>query len=344
MRPIKAAIVVLLGLAVLAPHTRAQSLPVGLFERYLENLRQQAGIPGLSVAILENRRVVWDAGLGHRELDGFLAAAADTPYPLLDLSQTFSSTLLLQQCVEMRHLELADRVTRWIPQFSEPDTTVAQLLAHSAPGNGFRYDLSRYESVGTIVAQCTSDRFARLAANDILDRLGMVDSVPGHELGDDRRFFSSSAIQRYEAVLQRVATPYHVDSNGRATRSSYTRPSLTSSTGLVSTVRDLARFDAALDDDGVLLRSGTRQNAWETLGSTPTGLGWYVQRYNGERIVWHFGLARDAYSALYIKIPGRNLTLILLANSDRLAAPYNLSNGDVTTSIFAQLFLKLFIG
>ncbi len=343
MRPSKAVLVVLLGLVVLASHTRAQSLPVGLFERYLETLRQQSGMPGLSVAILQNRRIVWDAGLGYRELDGFRAAAGDTPYPLLDLSQTISSTLLLQQCVEMRHLELTDRVTRWIPQFSEPETSIAQLLAHSAPGNGFRYDLSRYESVGSVVAQCTSDRFARVIANDILDRLGMSDSVPGHELGDNRSAFSSSAIQRYESVLQRVAVPYSIDSGGRATRSNYSRPSLTASTGLVSTVRDLARFDAALDD-GVLLRSATRQAAWEPLGSAPTGLGWFVQRYNGERIVWHFGLARDAYSTLYIKVPSRNLTLILLANSDKLAAPYNLSNGDVTTSLFAQTFLRLFIG
>jgi hypothetical protein len=59
--------------------------------------------------------------------------------------------------------------------------------------------------------------------------------------------------------------------------------------------------------------------------------------------VWQFGVVRDAYSALYIKVPARNLTLILLANSDGLAAPYNLSNGDVTVSLFAQTFLKLFI-
>lgn len=344
MRPFKAALVVSLGLAVLAPHTRAQSLPVGLFERFLENLRQQSGIPGLSGVILQNRRVVWEAGLGHREVDGFRAATADTPYPLLDLSQTVSATALLQQCVEMRHLELSDKVTRWLSQFTESDTTVAQLLAHSLPGSGFRYDPSRYESVGSVVAQCTSTSFARVISENILDRLGMSETVPGHDLGDNRRFFSSSAIQRYEAVLERVAVPYRVDSNGRPTRSSYSRPPLTASTGLVSTVRDLARFDAALDEDGVLLRASTRQAAWEPVGSQPTGLGWFVQRYNGERIVWHFGLARDAYSALYIKIPGRSLTLILLANSDHLAAPYNLSNGDVTTSLLAQTFLRLFIG
>jgi len=68
-----------------------------------------------------------------------------------------------------------------------------------------------------------------------------------------------------------------------------------------------------------------------------------VQTYNGERIVWQFGNWPEASSALVIKVPARRLTLILLANGDRLSAPFNLQNGDVTTSLFAKLFLRLFL-
>ena len=171
----------------------------------------------------------------------------------------------------------------------------------------------------------------------------MSSSVPSHDLADDADA---------PRVHEQRARPLRRDSKkgghpvrsagGRATRSEYPRPSLSASTGIVSTVRDLARFDGALDDD-VLLEADTRRRAWEAAGSAPTGLGWFVQRYNNERIVWHFGLSRDAYSALYIKVPGRKLTLILLANSDGLGAPYTLANGDVTVSLFAQLFLKLFL-
>ena len=39
--------------------------------------------------------------------------------------------------------------------------------------------------------------------------------------------------------------------------------------------------------------------------------------------------------------PSRNVTFILLANSDGLSAPFNLPAGDVTKSVFASLFLKL---
>jgi CubicO group peptidase (beta-lactamase class C family) len=76
---------------------------------------------------------------------------------------------------------------------------------------------------------------------------------------------------------------------------------------------------------------------------TPTGLGWFVQAYNGAHLVWHFGVAPGAYSSLILKVPSRNLTLILLANSDGLNQPFALDRGDVTASLFAKLFLSLFV-
>ena len=95
----------------------------------------------------------------------------------------------------------------------------------------------------------------------------------------------------------------------------------------------------------MLLESSTLSRAWEPVGSLPTGLGWFVQRHNGERVVWHFGLARDAYSSLVVKVPGRGLTLILLANSDGLVGPpYNLADGNLSSNLFASLFLRLFVG
>ena len=52
----------------------------------------------------------------------------------------------------------------------------------------------------------------------------------------------------------------------------------------------------------------------------------------------------EAYSSLMLKLPARRLTLILLANSDGLSAPFQLPQGDVTRSLFAMLFLRMFGG
>ena len=115
---------------------------------------------------------------------------------------------------------------------------------------------------------------------------------------------------------------------------------------LAHTVRDLARFDIALDDN--LLRRDFREIAWTNVTNSrgaalPMGLGWFVQTYNGERLIWQLGNVRDAGSSLLLKVPGRNLTLILLANGDGLAPAEALTTGDITTSLYVKLFLKLFV-
>ena len=60
------------------------------------------------------------------------------------------------------------------------------------------------------------------------------------------------------------------------------------------------------------------------------------------KLVWHYGYGPDAFSALLLKVPERNLTLILLANSDGLSTPFY-DNWGVETSAFASCFLRLFV-
>jgi CubicO group peptidase (beta-lactamase class C family) len=148
-------------------------------------------------------------------------------------------------------------------------------------------------------------------------------------------------------VLARLATPYSVDKKGRATKSSYATTGLTASSGLISTARDLAEFDLALRK-GVLLRGDTQEAAWHNPISAnglplPHGIGWFVQGYNGELVAWQFGVKENESSSLMIKVPGRGLTLILLANSDGLAVPLPLAAGDVNASPMGRLFLRLFV-
>ena len=74
----------------------------------------------------------------------------------------------------------------------------------------------------------------------------------------------------------------------------------------------------------------------------PYGLGWFVQEHMGTRLVWHYGHAPKAYSSLILKVPAKEVTLILLANADGASAPYNLGAGNVLRSPFASTFINLF--
>ncbi len=353
MRFLRAGVVALLAVLALAPRPAAQGLSYSLFERYLESLREQTSIPGIAAVIVQGRRVVWEAGLGKIDLEKSIATRADTPFLIGDLTQTFGA-VVLGQCIERVALDINAPIRRWTQDIPEAGATVRHVVAHAssgAPGDRFLYDPARYATLTSVADDCSDRPFRQTVAADIFDRLGMRDSLPGRDLermaSSNPAYFDDGRLKRYEAVLQNLAVPYRVDRAGKATRGDYPDDRVTTATGLISSARDLARFDIAVDNDD-LVHGDLRAEAWANVKTTagaalPTGLGWFVQTYNGERLVWHFGQVRDASSSLVLKVPGRDITLILLANSDGLSAPYALSEGDVTASLFAKLFLRLFV-
>ena len=199
------------------------------------------------------------------------------------------------------------------------------------------------------MAQCTGRSF-RASMADILNRFAMIDAVPGPDvvslppLADG---MTPAALARYNDALLRMAKPYSNDARGRPIASQYPATTLTPASGLIASVHDLARFDAALRT-GAIIRADSLTLAWtapvdKNGARLPHGLGWFVQTYNGERIVWQFGVGDNASSSMIITVPGRAMTLVLLANSQGLSRPFSLAAGDVTGSPFARLFLSLFL-
>ena len=83
------------------------------FASYLDALRRQAGIPGLSAVILRNGNIVWESGLGVQNIERNLPATPETPYYLGDLTQVFTATMVLQ-CIEQGTLSFDDPVV--VPQ------------------------------------------------------------------------------------------------------------------------------------------------------------------------------------------------------------------------------------
>jgi hypothetical protein len=77
--------------------------------------------------------------------------------------------------------------------------------------------------------------------------------------------------------------------------------------------------------------------------SLPYSLGWFAQRYAGHELRWHSGWWDDAYSALYLKVPDENLTLILLANSEGVWSDNPRSSAQVQKSSFARAFFRAFL-
>ncbi|HEY0348416.1 MAG TPA: serine hydrolase [Pyrinomonadaceae bacterium] len=322
------------------------------FQQSLDSLRRQYGIPGLSAAIVNNGQIIWEAGFGFQDVENQIPATPDTPYRTASITKTFAS-MLLMKCVERGVLNLDTPTRNYTSGIADSRVTVRHLFTHtsqsSPPGESYLYSGDRYNYLTPVIESCTGQTFREAMAKTILDRLAMNDSVPGQDMefpaAQTAALFTPEALQRYTRVIQRLAKPYVVDSSGRPILSAYPPRGISAAAGLISTVRDLARYDAAIDQH-VLLQSQTQDQAWTNHVNSkgqrlPYALGWFVQMYGNDRLICHYG-QWDTFSGLFLKVPGRNVTLILLANSSRLSSPFNaLGAGNVTGSPFANLFLQM---
>lgn len=322
------------------------------FSEYLDALRTQAGIPGLAAAIVGPTKVNWEAAYGQQDVDRNFPTRLDTPFQLDGTTEAIVGSMAIR-CAADGYLSLDDRVGKFEPSSPDAGATIRQLLTHTSAGaNGaltFAYRPERLTPVAAALANCTDSSF-RWGVSYFLEKSSMFDSVPGADvarLTAPAEAFTALQLQRYSDVVRRLATPYGNDARGRLSLASYLASTLTPASGLISTVIDLEKFDLALKQ-GDLLRSGALAYAWTPPNDAngrplPHGYGWFVQDYNGERLVWQFGVSDNVSSSMIVMVPRRGLTLILLANSQGLARPFALSAGDATVSPFVRLFLSIFV-
>jgi CubicO group peptidase (beta-lactamase class C family) len=294
--------------------------------------------------------VNWERVFGEQDVERNLPVRIDTPFELDDTTQAIVAAMVLK-CASDGLLSLDEPVGKFAPLSPDAGATIGQLLTHTTAGpNGltFSYRPERLEPLAAAIAACRESSF-RFATASVLRQMLLVDSVPGSDivrLTAPAEGFDVPALEHYAAVLPRLATPYALDGHRRPTPSSYVAPALTPASGLIASARDLEQFDLALKKG--YLRSEWLVRAWTPPldGSgqpLPHAYGWFVQPYNGELIVWRFGVSDNASSSMIIMVPRRGVTLILLANSSGLARPFSLAAGDITVSPFARLFLSIFV-
>jgi CubicO group peptidase (beta-lactamase class C family) len=344
MRRLIAAAAVAAALVAVVPLHAADSLLLTRFGDYLESLRSQTGIPGMVAVVVGQSDIVWERAFGFQDVDRLVRAQPDTPFQFDGITQTLTAALVLR-CADEGRISLDDRISRFAPDNPEGNATVRQVLSHTTENGAFFYNTQRLDVLKAVTESCNSSGSFRGSFAQFLERSNMGDSVPGPDavgLPPTPGGLSQAAIDRYKGVLARLATPYSVDSRGRPTRSQYSVTGLAAGSGLISTARDYAKFDIELRQF-IVLSDTMMAAAWNPSSNGRTGLGWFVQNYNGDKVVWSFGQSDNASSSLLVTLPARSTTLVLLANSDGLAKSFSLGGGDLTTSPFGKLFLELFV-
>lgn len=318
------------------------SASVPQFEERLEQLRSDSRIAAVTAVITRNQDVVWIRHFGLADIAGGRPPTDTTVYHLASLTKPIASTVLMG-LVEEGRISLDDPVSQYGVTLPGPGVIlVRHLLSHTSegvPGMSFRYNGDRFALLDAVIARGAGMPFAEALQARIIGRLGLRHTAPNPQ----SRAFAVSGLDRvaFEAGMAKGYTP----SGGGYAPTSY--PSLFSSAaGLTASALDVAAFSMALDRNA-LLRAETKALAFapavSPAGDTlPYGLGWFSTRYRGVRVVWQYGLW-TANSSLILKVPERQLTFILLANTDGLSSPYPLGAGALDSSPWAREFLDTFV-
>ena len=320
----------------------------GEFEAELESLRHEMKIPGMSAAVVKDGELVWVRGFGYSDVENGIPATPETPYHLASVTKTFAAVIVMQ-LVQEGKLSLDDPVSRYGVNLPEGDKVLVQhLMSHTSegtPGQRYQYNGNRYGQLSQVVLVATGRSLQELVYERILQPLGMENTAPSPPAACAGLIFVPTCERVYAALTHL----YFLDADFNPVPG-FNQDYFNAGAGLMSTVVDLAKFDAALDAN-TLVTAATKELMWMPTVSNsgqklPYGLGWFTQDYHGTRLIWHTGFSPPSTSALFLKLPDEGLTFIVLANTDMISRNFQAGHGDasdVLSSLVALAFYKQFV-
>jgi CubicO group peptidase (beta-lactamase class C family) len=272
-------------------------------------------LPALSIALVDDQRIVWARGFGFADRDRRVPATADTVYRVGSVSKLFTD-MAVMQLVEKGKLELDAPVNRYLPEFAPRNpfkvaVTLRQLMSHRAglvreppaghyfdpaapalidvvktlagttlvfePGTHTKYSNAGIAVVGAVVERVSGEPFPKALEHALLGPLGMSRS----SFEPDATLMRQMAYgQMWTYDGQSVATPTFMLGTGPAGN-------------LVSTVVDLGRFVGFLFAQGRALgttvikpeslRTMTEPPPGQPGASSGFGLGFALSKFEGDR-------------------------------------------------------------
>ena len=313
------------------------------FERRIEDLRARYQVPAISAIVTHGDSTVWEHASGFADIAAQKRATPATLFHLASLTKPFAAVLALQLEREGK-LDLNAPAARYGFMAGGPDSIrVWHLLSHTSqskpPGTAYAYSGNRYGEMDDIFVAATGQTFAQLFNERIRRVIPLANTAPGSAAD-----MKAIGLQPSD-FLSRLAQGYTFKSATGNQPAAY-EPYFGTAAGMISTAADVARFSRALDDN-TLLDATQRTRMWTAPRSPsgaalPYGIGWFVQVYKGDKVVWHYGLWTGV-SALIVKVPARDLTFVILANSSMISEPFGLGAGDLMKSPYAKAFLDTFV-
>ncbi|MFY9557481.1 MAG: serine hydrolase [Blastocatellia bacterium] len=311
---------------------------------YVKAEMQRQHIPGTSIAVLKDGKIIKAEGYGLANVELNVPARPETVYKIGSVSKQLIATGILI-LIQDGKLSFDDKISKFLE--GTPDTwkeiTVRHLLTHTsglvreAPG----FDPLKIQDDADVIktAYPLPLRFApgekweycNVGYFSLAEIIRKVSGKPWGDYLNERLFLplemNATRTTTMTEIIQNRANGY-VWRNGKLENASILL-SLRPSGAFLSSVLDLAKWDAALYADKIL-KPPVRDQMWMPVklnsGAThPYGFGWELSAVTGHKLVHHGG-SLPGFRSQISRFVDDKLTVVVLTNGDN-ANPNSIALG-----------------
>ena len=301
--------------------------------------------PGCVVAVFRAGAVLYTGGFGMADVSHDIPLTDTTRMAIASMSKQFTAMAVLLLVADGK-IRLTDDIRRYIPElpvFGKP-ITIRNLLNHTSglrdywnlfdmagwrtsdvetqadllwllhrqeglnhpTGTEFLYNNTGYSLLALLVERVSGTTFRRFVTERVFGPLGMAHSDVKAEVGQVVKGLATGYWGHDPAALREARPPF-----------SFTGP-----TGVVTTVRDLARWDANFYAPQVgtraLLDSMSTPQRLDDGTTIGYGMGLFIGTHRGHRMISHAG-SDLGYKADFIRFPEESLSVAVLCNAFDIA-------------------------
>jgi len=308
-------------------------------DAYIEEQIKMQRIPGLSLAVVKEGRIVKAKGYGFANLELRAPAKPNTLYGLGSISKQFTATSIML-LVELAQIGLDIKIAHYLDGLPNEWTgvTVRHLLSHTSglkeevwtggivefdrhehrqeeiiktafgplkfePGDKFAYSNVGYRLLGMIIEKASGQSYWKFLDEHIFKPLGM----------------NATRNSDPKTIIPNRAKGYGRSGDSYVNRDPVTASSAFSEGALMSSVLDMAKWDAALYSTKILKKSSLKK-MWTPIKlndgtPVPYGFGWEIADINGHTQIGHGG-GLPGFVASISRFVDDKLTVIVLTNCE----------------------------
>ncbi|HEY1174489.1 MAG TPA: serine hydrolase domain-containing protein [Verrucomicrobiae bacterium] len=317
-------------------------------------------VPGVSVAVAIDGKIVWSEGFGYMDLEAKKPVTTETKFRIGSISKSLTSVGLALM-VERGQIDLDAPIQKYVPDFPDkgaPITTrmlgghlsgirhyagfenrrnQAYANSHAAltifqndplvapPGTKYNYTTYGWTLISAAMDSALQQDFISHMDKNVLQPLNLK-----HTRADQKGITDPHCTKFYsDNLLGKLTTAPEVDSSYKWAGGGY-----------LSTPEDLVRLGSALLQPGFLKASSLKLlfTPQKTSDGKPTnyGLGWFIGKdAQGHRILWHTGGSTGGKSVLLLH-PETKTVFALVSNHSTPTLPKK--DWETITELFAPFY------